>query len=132
MLVKGAPALNNSDQTWELFTQKEAFHDRAYSIQAWETKLMENNKQALADGKNVGLILPYPGKAFDCLPHRLLLCKLNAYGISYETCSLIKSYSCQRLQRVKVASARIQWQIMQEGVQQESVLGPLLFIISYK
>ena len=66
---------------------------------------------------------------FDCLPHRLLLCKLNAYSISYEACSLIKSYSCQRLQRVKVASARSQWQIMQKGVPQGSVLGPLLFNI---
>ena len=45
-----------------------------------------------------------------CDNHRLLLCKLNAYGISYEACNLIKSYLCQRLQRVKVASARSQWQ----------------------
>ena len=93
------------------------------------TKLMENSKQALDEGKNVGLILLDLSKAFDCLPHRLLLCKLNAYGISYEACSLIKSYLCQRLQRVKVASARSQWQIMQKGVPQGSVLGPLLFNI---
>ena len=77
-------------------------------------KLMENSKQALDEGRNVGLILLDLSKAFDCLPHRLLLCKLNAYGISYEACSLIKSYLCQRLQRVKVASARSQWQIMQK------------------
>ena len=56
------------------------------------TKLMENSKQALDEGKNVGLILLDLNKAFDCLPHRTLLCKLNAYGISYEACSLIRSY----------------------------------------
>ena len=67
------------------------------------TKLLENSKQALDESKNVGLILLDPSKAFDCLPHRLLLCKLNAYGIFYEACNLIKSYLCQRLQRVKVA-----------------------------
>ena len=72
---------------------------------------MENSKQALDEGKNVGLILLNLSKAFDCLQHRLLLCKLNAYGISYEACNLLKSYSCQRLQRVKVTSARSQWQI---------------------
>ena len=90
---------------------------------------MENSKQALDEGKNVGLILLDLSKAFDCLPHRLLLCKLNAYGISYEACSLMKYFLSQRLQRVKVASARTQWQIMQKGVRQGSVLGPLLLSI---
>ena len=93
------------------------------------TKLMENVRQALDEGKNVALILLDLSKAFDCLPHRLLLCKLNTYGVSYDACSLLKSYLCQRLQRVKVASARSQWQIMQKGVPQGSVLGPLLFNI---
>ena len=53
-------------------------------------KLMENVKQTLDEDENVGLILLDLIKAFDCLPHRLLLCKLNAYGVSYEACSLIK------------------------------------------
>ena len=97
---------------------------------AWHAEIITvTPQQALDEGKNVGLILLDLIKAFDCLPHRLLLCKLNAYGISYEACTLIKSYLCQRMQRVKVASARSQWQIMQKGVPQGSVLGPLLFNI---
>ena len=63
---------------------------------------VENNKQTFDDGKNVGLILLDQSKAFDCLPHRLLLCKFNAFGICYEACSLIKSYLCQRFQRNQV------------------------------
>ena len=111
-----------------LSTLLSAFRKR-YGCHHVLTKLMENSKQALDEGKNVGLILLDLSKAFDCLPHRLLLCKLNAYGISYEACTLIKSYLCQRMQQVKVASARSQWQIMQKGVPQGSVLGPLLFNI---
>ena len=62
---------------------------------------------------------------------RLHLCKFSAYDISYEACSLIKSYLCQRFQRVKFASARSQWQMMQKGVPTGSVLVPLfLFDIS--
>ena len=93
------------------------------------TKLIEDSKLALDDGKHVGLILLDLSKAFDCLPHRLLLCKLKAYGFSYDACKLIKSYLCHRLQRVKVASARSQWTIMPKGVPQGSILGPLLFYI---
>ena len=94
-----------------LSTLLSAFRKR-YGCPHVLTKLMEYVKQALDEGENVGL-----------------LCKLNAYGVSYDACSLIKSYLCQRLQRVKVASARSQWQIMQKGVPQGSVLGPLLFNI---
>ena len=102
--------------------------DKRYGCPHVLTKLMENIKQALDEGENVELILLDLSKAFDCLPHRLLLCKLNAYGVSYEACSLMKSCWCQRLQRVKVASARSQWQIMQK-VPQGSVMGPLLLNI---
>ena len=103
-----------------LSTLLSAFRKR-YGCHHVLTKLMENSKQALDEGKNIGLMLLDLSKALDCLPQRLLLCKLNAYGISYEACSLIKSYLCQRLQRVKVAPARSQWQIMQKGVPQGSV-----------
>ena len=84
---------------------------------------------ALDENQNVGLILLDLSKAFDCLPHRLLLGKLWAYGVSYESCKLIKSYLCNRLQRVMVASMRSEWAVMPKGVPQGSVLGPLLFNI---
>ena len=113
-----------------LSTLLSAFRKR-YGCPHVLTKLIENVKEALDEGEKVGLILLDLSKAFDCLPHRLLLCKLNAYGVSYEACSLLKSYLCQRLQRVKVASARSQWQIMQKGVPQGSGLGHLLFHIFF-
>ena len=93
------------------------------------TKLIEDCKHALDENQNVGLILLDLSKAFDCLPHWLLLCKLRAYGVSYESCKLIKSYLCNRLQRVKVASTRSEWAVMPKGVPQGSVLGPLLLNI---
>ena len=56
-----------------LSTLLSAFRKR-YGCPHVLTKLMENVKQALDEGENVGLILLDLSKAFDCLPHRLLLC----------------------------------------------------------
>ena len=68
-------------------------------------------------------------KAFDCLPHSLIIAKLNAYGLTEPACELVASYLDGRMQRVKVADARSQWKILEKGVPQGSILGPLLFNI---
>ena len=37
-------------------------------------------------------------KAFDCLPHELLLAKLKSYGLSSDSLSLLRSYLTDRFQ----------------------------------
>ena len=78
---------------------------------------------------HVGLLLLDLSKAFDCLPHRLLLCKLHAYGVSRDACSLLHSYLSSRFQRVKISASRSDWVQMTKGVPQGSILGPMLFNI---
>ncbi len=68
-------------------------------------------------------------KAFDALPHELLIAKLRAYGISESACKVISSYLSSRRQRVKVGGDKGEWQYLERGVPQCSVLGPLLFNI---
>ena len=95
-------------------------------------KLIEDCKIALDSREYVGLVLTDLSKAFDCLPHRLLLWKLYNYGLSKKACQLIRSYLYNRKQRVKIGCERSMWSSIYKGVPQGSVLGPILFNIFYE
>ena len=45
-------------------------------------------------------------KAYDCLPHDLLIAKLVAYGFSINSLCLMYDYLNNRYQRVKIGSIR--------------------------
>ena len=68
-------------------------------------------------------------KAFHCLPHKLLLEKLNAYGLSDKANKLLESYLTLKKQRVKLGQTQSEWHEIIKGVSQGSIIGPLLFNI---
>ena len=86
-------------------------------------------KNALDDNKYFGSVMMDLSKAFDCLPHGLIVAKLNAYGCDDNACLLLASYLSNRNQRVKIGSTRSQWLPLNKGVPQGSILGPILFNI---
>ena len=65
-------------------------------------RLVEDWRKALDSHKYVAAILMDLTKAFDCLPHSLLLGKLIAYGLSDKSSSLVSNYLSNRKQRVKL------------------------------
>ena len=74
----------------------------------------------------MGTILMDLSKTYDCLPHDLLIVKLEAYRIERKSVKLIYSYRSGRNQRVKVASHYRSNKQIKLGVPQGSFLG-LLF-----
>ena len=68
-------------------------------------------------------------KAFDTVPHNLLLKKLEPYGIRGVALDLIESYLSNRKQYVTLNGVQSTTQDINIGVPQGSVLGPLLFLM---
>ena len=100
---------------------------KGYNAQYCLIALVEKCKHALDKRGKFGALLTDLSKAFDCLPHDLLIAKLNAYGIEKKSLSLIHSYLSNRKQRVKINSDYSPWGDVKCGVPQGSILGPLLF-----
>ena len=68
-------------------------------------------------------------KAYDCLPHDLLLTKLQAYAFSKGSITLFLSYLTNRTHRIKIDSTFSHWTNIVKGIPQDSILGLLLFDI---
>ena len=84
---------------------------------------------ALDSGKFATAVFIDLEKAFDTVDHKILLAKLNNYGIRGIPLSLLRSYLSGRSQYVHVSGATSSTSIIHHGVPQGSVLGPLLFLI---
>ena len=68
-------------------------------------------------------------KAFDSLPHDILIVKIHAYGFEMSTLKLIYSYLIDRTQTVKVKGERSTERQIKSGVPQGSLLRVLFFNI---
>ena len=66
------------------------------STEHWRDKLDKH--------KVIGAVAMDLGKAFDCLPHDLILEKLEFYGLDEKAVALLRSYLSPRYQRVKLGN----------------------------
>ena len=102
---------------------------QGHSCESVLTKLVSDIQCALDRGMYVCIILMDLSKAFNCIPHKLLIAKFKTYGVSDSACSLLLSYFRDRQQRVKVGNVTSEWENVLKGSAQGSVNGPFSFNI---
>ena len=68
-------------------------------------------------------------KAFDKIPHRRLVEKMRAHGLSEEVIKWVEAWLKDRKQRVVIDQCYSSWETVFSGVPQGTVLGPTLFLI---
>ena len=102
---------------------------KAHSTQQALFKLLTSWQNSLDRSGFFGSIPMDLSKAYDCLPHDLLLTKLQAYVFSKGSITLFLSYLTNRTHRIKIDSTFSHWTNIVKGIPQDSTLGLLLFDI---
>ena len=83
----------------------------------------------VANGDVVDSIYLDFSKAFDTVPHRRMLGKLEAYGIRGNSLRWIKGFLYDRTQEVVVNGTKSEPASVISRIPQGTVLGPLLFVV---
>ena len=68
-------------------------------------------------------------KAFDTVNHQILLQKLEKYGVRGTPLNLFKNYLLDRQHAVRLGDTVSEYEVINVGVPQGSILGPYLFLI---
>ena len=102
---------------------------KSYSTELAATNLYDSLLENL-DKKNITCAIFLDlAKAFDSVNHRILLQKLEKYGIRGIPLKFIESYLSNRYQYVKMNEKSSKLECINIGIPQGSILGPLLFLL---
>ena len=91
---------------------------------------MREKLRKIKDKKGIfAAVLTDLSKAFDCIPHNLIITKLSADGFDRKSLMFILAYLKSKKQTTRIGSAFSDYLNILFGVPQGFILGPILFTI---
>ena len=91
--------------------------------------LTEKINQCVDENEIVVTLFLDLAKAFNSISIDVFMNKIKRYGIGENARFLLNSFLCDRKQFVKIGIAKSDWVVINHGVPQGTVLGPLIFIL---
>ena len=82
---------------------------KVYNSQYCIVAMIEKWKKSLASKGTFGALLTDLSKAFNCMPHELMIAKLHAYGFDLKYLILVFNYLHKRKQRVEINCSYSDW-----------------------
>ena len=110
--------MQHSDGKWVEYSKTFSSHIYSKTEETSYTKILNLIGSDFIDLK----------KTFDLVDHENLLHKLKLYSLKDQACALFSSYLQNRRRIVKVKNTVSYIKNILAGVQQESILGPMIFI----
>ena len=124
------------NRTYEFLPKNNILYKKQYGFRTNHSTYMalidfiKDVSEAIDEGMNtIGIIFMDLSKAFDTIDHDILLTKLYHYGFRGISHEWFRNYLTNRKQYVSCNTGKSQYENIQCGVPQGSILGPLLFIV---
>ena len=111
---------------------EDVYHNNVFAHRDYhgcDAAILSLTEQFKKEYEVISLVSMEQSKAFDTLPHDLIVKKLEDYGGDSKVINLVTNYLSDRQQRVRLSGQHSSMKTIIKGVFQGSILSPILFNI---